>query len=659
MRLPLLLLCLTPLLTSGVTGQTMPGTENTGTVSACASRLLASASVASPAGGFADANIDVTYYKLDLDVRPLSSLLYGVVTLRARSLRAGLSGFTLDLNGALAVDSVRSGGARIPFSQFALGMLVTLDRPYAAGEIFTVDIAYHGSPPQTGFGSFVFYGQNGSPWVWTLSEPYGARDWWPCKDNTIDKADSADIWITCPQGLKAGSNGLLVSVVENQSGTVTYRWAERYPIAPYLVSVTISNFVEFTDWFHYTATDSMPVLNYVLPASLAGARVALGATPAMLTVFSNRFGLYPFIREKYGHAQFGWGGAMEHQTMTSTTNFAEATISHELAHQWFGDMITCANWRSLWLNEGFATYSEALYLEAKSGPQAYAVHLQDIMTRAMGATGTLYVQDTTSVGNLFDFNRVYAKGAWVLHMLRHVVGDTLFFRSLRAYAADPRFRFRSATTEGFRSVCESVTGKDLGDFFNAWVFGEGYPQYSVEWTTAVRGGGYEVTVTLGQVATGSSPAFFHMPVDLRLHAGAWDTTVVADHRFSGEHFTYVLPRAPDDVLVDPDKWILRDILAPTGTLPAAFNLAPNYPNPFNPGTMIEFSLPRRSDVVVTVYDALGRQVIELAEGKQEAGIHRIPWEGRDASGRPVASGAYYCRLIVDGYSATRPMLLLR
>jgi Aminopeptidase N len=240
-----------------------------------------------------------------------------------------------------------------------------------------------------------------------------------------------------------GSNGSLVEVRDNGNGTLTYHWAERYPIATYLVSLAVADYVVLTDWFHYSPTDSMVILNYVLPTSLVSAIQPLGFVPSMLQFFSDRYGLYPFIREKYGHAQFGWGGAMEHQTMTSTSNFTESTLAHELAHHWFGDMITCANWPSLWLNEGFATYSEALWQEWRHGEAVYRADMRDMMPNAKVATGTLYVQDTSTVAKLFAFDRVYAKGAWVLQMLRHVLGDSTFFRTMRAYANDPRFRFKA------------------------------------------------------------------------------------------------------------------------------------------------------------------------------------------------------------------------
>ena len=625
----------------------------------CAFKGAGAPRAAGARGDFSDPRIHVTYYRLRLTLSPSSTLLTGDVSAKAVCVSDSVSTVQFDLAGSMRVDSVLGGGGSLPFSQFLQGFQVQLERTYHKGEIVTLDSYYRGVPAATGFGSFEFATQNGVPWIWTLSEPYGARDWWPCKDDNSDKADSVDMFVTVPAGLKVGSNGALADTQANGDGTTTFHWSERYPIAAYLVSFAATNFAEIDDWFRYSPSDSMAIINYVLPQSLGSGVGALAETRSMLRIFSDAYGLYPFIKEKYGDAQFGWGGAMEHQTMTSTTNFAENTLSHELAHQWFGDMVTCANWPSLWLNEGFAVFSESVFLERYYGAGAYKAHMGDFMSAAMNATGTLYVQDTSTVAGLFDFNRVYAKGAWTLHMLRHVLGDSVFFRSMRAYAADPRFRFRSATTEGFRSVCESVSGKDLGYFFAEWVFGEGYPRYGYRWTSAPSGGGYRVTLTLTQAGSSAATPFFRMPVDIRVAGGTRDTTLTVLQTATGETFLFQVPFPPADVQVDPDKWILRDVTPPEAILPDAYALAQNYPNPFNPGTWLTFSLPHRSDVTLAVYDGLGREIAVPLRGQLEAGTHTVRWEGTDAGGRRVASGTYFYRLTAGTYAETRRMVLVR
>jgi aminopeptidase N len=510
----------------------------------------------------------------------------------------------------------------------------------------------------TGFGSFVFETSAGAPWIWSLSQPYGARDWWPCRDHPLDKVDSMDILVTLPGNLKVGSNGRLAGVLDAGPGLHTYHWQTRYPISTYLVSVTAGPFVEFSDWFRTGDNDSLQILNYVLPGSYAVFRPALAKTVQMLGVFTTLFGPYPFLREKYGHSQFGIGGAMEHQTMTSTTTPEEDVLAHELAHQWFGDMITCASWQHLWLNEGFATYSEALYREQAYGPDEYRRLMDDRMDRALGFSGTLFASDTSSVRELFDSRGVYSKGASVLHMLRGVLGDSLFFRSLGAYAGDAELQYGSATTEDFQRTCENVMGVDLDWFFREWVYGENYPQYLITWETVDHEHDVETTLRIRQQTFTTNPLYFTMPVDARLRGGSGDTTFRLWNDREDQSWSLRTPFRPTSVSVDPDRWILRDVLEES-TLPVQLEVDPNFPNPFNAGTTISFRLPARARVDVRIFDVLGAEVATLADRTFEPGQHALRWEGVDHSGTPVGSGPYFCRITSGASRITHPMMLLR
>ncbi len=501
-------------------------------------------------------NIDVTYYKLNISVFPSTSSLQGIVTMKALSTISGLMSVTLDLYNTMTVDSAKSGNTVLSFSRQATTITVSLDRSYAQGELVVIDIYYHGAPANY---ACWFTSHAGVPWVHTLSEPYGARRWWPCKDHPSDKADSVDVWITVDSTLRAGSNGTLRAVIPNGNGTTTYRWAERHPISTYLVSMAITNYAVITDWFRYTQTDSMPVVHYVLPEHLSDAQANLPKTIDMLRIYSDKFGLYPFINEKYGHAECeaGYGG-MEHQTMTSLDGFDEGLVAHELAHQWFGDMITLASWPHLWLNEGFATYSTSLYYESRYGVSSYRASVSPLLTSAKQASGSVYLQDTSNAGSMFAGSRVYAKGATILHMLRHVLGDSVFFRAIKAYAGDPRFRFGVATTENFRQVCETVSGTLLGYFFDEWIYGEGYPHYQCGWKAQPGSSGYDVTLYIGQ-QRGTTPAFFTMPMDVRFAAPGWDTTFVLADSGESKVFTVKSSHMPDTVQFDPQNWILREL----------------------------------------------------------------------------------------------------
>ncbi len=445
-----------------------------------------------------DSSYDVTYYKLNLNVSYSPQYLSGEVTVSAKCLRNNLSSFFLDLSDNLIVDSVKAGNQNLSFNHLENKLIIQLEQSYNLNEEFNVTVYYQGIPQTTGLGSFVFDTHNGQPSIWTLSEPYGASDWWPCKDTPSDKADSADIWITCNSVFKAVSNGILTETIDNRNGTYTYKWKSRYPIANYLISIAISDYTFYQQYFNYTLNDSMPVVHYIYPEIFGSVKDELDKTPSMLKIFSDRYGLYPFIKEKYGHAQFGSGG-MEHQTITSLGIFSDGVISHELAHQWFGDKITCKNWENIWLNEGFATFSEGVYIEATSGKNAYDSFIDYQMSRAKIAKGSIYVQDINSVSEIFNGARSYSKGSIVLHMLRGITGDSLFFQILKNYLTDPELAYGVATTEDFQRNAEMVYGNSLDYFFKEWIYGENYPHYYVKWNYKKQPDGlYEISLNIDQ-----------------------------------------------------------------------------------------------------------------------------------------------------------------
>ncbi len=521
----------------------------------------------------ADERFDVTYYKLDIRLTTSPNYLRGSVTMNAASRVNGLAAITLDLMSSMSIDSIRIGGLAAAFLQHASSFDVTLDRTYNSGEMISINIFYEGIPGSSGFGSFEFSSHSATPWVWSLSEPYGAKDWWPCKDHPADKADSADILVRCDTAYRVGSNGKLISVTNHGDGTHTYHWQERYPISTYLVSVAVTNYAAFSNWFKYTPTDSMEVLNYVLPEHLASAQANLPLVVGMLHIYSDLFGLYPFIQEKYGHSEFGWGGGMEHQTMTSLGGFSEGLTAHELAHQWFGDMITCRTWPDIWLNEGFATYCEILYREQKYGTGAYWGGVAGVKASARAAVGTLSIVDTANIGVLFGWNLVYAKGATVLHMLRHVLGDSVFFKSMYDYAHHPSYRFGTASTADFRSMCESTSGKDLTYFFNEWVYGQNYPHYRYGWTSQSTDSGYAMSLDVRQTTGTSNPSFFTMPIDFKILSTGWDTTVTLFNNSSPQAFSLTVSHKPLSIQLDAQGWILQinDTVKPFVAYPAALS----------------------------------------------------------------------------------------
>ncbi|NOZ08008.1 MAG: peptidase M1 [FCB group bacterium] len=502
------------------------------------------------------ADFDVKYYDLFLQLFPDSETVDGSAGVLVESLIDGLPDITLDLAYGMTVESVTdTNGNDLVFSHnYADQLIITLPAAINTGETFEAVIYYNGAPAATGFGSFGFDSYSGQDMIWSLSEPYGARDWWPCKDTPDDKADSVDISIKVPSNLIVASNGLLVDTITEDSWT-TYNWQERYPIATYLVSVAIYPYTVFYDWFTYGESDSMRLDYYVYPNHYNLVQYNYGQTKNMLAGFSDRFGLFPFIDEKYGHAEFVWGGGMEHQTITSLGGYSQFLISHELAHSWWGDMVTCANFHHIWLNEGFATYGQAMWEEIKDG-DIQSLHNEMWGKRYLGA-GTIYVSDTTDVGTIFNGNLSYNKASWVLHMLRHMVGDSLFFAGLQEYRS--RFAFSTVVTEDFRDTMEDITGRDLHHYFERWIYGEYYPIYqsAPSYYSSTNGSNLvRVVISQGQ----ESPPFW-MPIDIRIVSTAGvEYNFIAENTEDGQEFYFVVDGTPDYLLLDPDDWILKEAL---------------------------------------------------------------------------------------------------
>ncbi len=609
-----------------------------------------------------DSEIDVTYYMLDLVIDEKTETISGNVTIVGKSKKDQLSEIKIDLQNSLKVIKITSNNTVLPYLHKEGVINISLEQPYTLNQEFKVKIEYSGKPGTSGFGSFEFATHNGSPVIWSLSEPYGASDWWPCKDTPADKADSANIRITCSNYLTPVSNGIITEVLDNNDGTHTYNWHTSYPIAHYLISIAITNYQLYENYFVYNdGQDTMKVSHYVYPEKFSDSmKKDLDRTVNMLEIFSDRFGLYPFIREKYGHAQFGWGGGMEHQTISSMGGFSEYLVAHELAHQWFGDMVTCENWENIWLNEGFATYAEAIYTEAKSGIDGYHKHMRDDLAISKGAKGSIWVKDISSVGEIFDSRRSYHKGAVVLHMLRGIVGKEVFFNILRAYLNDPELSYNVALTEDFKRVAEEISGMELDYFFSQWIYGENYPTYSLDWNYFKNNDNkYEVGLSIIQDQN-TSPQFFQMPLQIKIVTENEDTLITIMQSGELTITELVLNDKPINVKLDPDNWVLKDIRSATepsdeGILLSDYRLFQNFPNPFNPSTRIKYYLAEETEVTIRVFNTLGREMSTLKKGvREKQGIHYADFDGIG-----LASGVYLYSIESKKFSDTKKMLLLK
>ncbi len=504
-------------------------------------------------------NYDVLFYDIFIRVNDTTEILYGDVKFVALAAEDGVTSVQVDFYDNMIVDSIIAPSGELGYTRSNNVVTVIIDATYNTGEQFEFDFYYHGHPTEGGFQAFSFDIYNGVKMISSLSEPYFARTWWPCKDRMDDKADSFNIAIEVDTTYYVASNGTLDSTVISSANTHTFYYSVRYPMVTYLFSVAIHAYtVWYDEWVYNSGQDTMPIVNAVFPLFYTYSLPRYGITPQALTIFSDQYGLYPFTQEKYGHANFTWGGGMEHQTMTSMAGssfgFSEPVVVHELSHQWWGDMITCESWQDIWLNEGWASYSEALYYLEKDGWASYHDYMNDMASSSGGTSGgTIYIQDTTDVWGIFSA-RSYDKGAWVVHMLRGVLGDSLFFEGVHSYY-NSQYQYASATTEDFKNVFEAATGVELDWFFDEWIHGEYRPNYNWSyWSEVSDSTGYDVYVYVEQIQT-TNPQVFIMPVDFYV-TGPNDTlTLQVDKRRT--RFKLNFPVDVTGMSLDPMNWVLK------------------------------------------------------------------------------------------------------
>ncbi len=607
----------------------------------------------SAAGG-----VDVRHYALDLTllgggVPSIDGL--ATVTL---ALSAPADTVRLDFVG-LTATAVTEGGDARGYVQTDSTLAIALGGVRAAGVPFALQIAYAGlatrgyfSYPRTSY---------------TFTEPSDARHWFPCHDDPGDKADSALVRVTAPSAWPVFGNGVQVSVEPGASGgTTTWTWREAHPIASYLLAVT------FGDYATWTADAAgLPLLYAVYPEDVAKSQVDFATVPDMLAFYQTEFGPYPF--DKYGMVAvepFGAGG-MEHQSMStinrswvSGTGAFEWGIAHELVHQWFGDFVTCGAWSDIWLNEGFATYGDLLYRQHAHGDSVFRAGLrqarayyfsEDAITRY-----PIYDPPRDRGGRDYLFGLTeYYKGAWVLHMLRSMVGDATFAHILQTYAQ--RHAYGTARTPDFQAVCEEIAGESLSWFFDQWVYQAGYPVLQVAAIGSVREDG-TVWVNVGVTQTQHDAPLFRLPLPIRVTTPLGDTTVT--QTMSGPTASYFFPvRAwPTGILVDPDLTLLFQQTGATSVQPLApeeLLLSRPRPSPWSDFVDVTVTVGQQAGVRVTVHDARGRLVRHLCDGTMVPGGRVVRWDGRDDAGRVLPSGVYLLQASRDGAREWQRTLKLR
>jgi aminopeptidase N len=542
----------------------------------------------------------------------------------------------------LTVDSVRYHGANTTFTRPGNHILqINFPSLRLSGSRDSVTIYYGGTPPVSGFGSFTQSSHSGVPILWTLSEPYGSRDWWPCRNGLDDKADSIDAIITTPDAYFASFNGVMQSDV-TANGKRTVWWKHRYPIVSYLVALAATNYQILEDTIHLKSR-ILPFQQYDYPEAAHVWTSAVPATREIARLFEEKLGPYPFQNERYAHTQVGFGGGMEHQTNSWMGNADPGLIAHELAHQWFGNKVTCGSWQHIWVNEGFAVFLNFLYVE-KIWPK------QDVLTLYQNTInyiaelkgGSVFVTDTANASRIFDYRYSYLKGNWVLQMLRWKLGEEKFYEGLRAYLNDPALKYGFAKTEDLQRNLEQVSGMQLTEFFKDWVYGEGYPSYQLSWMPL---GSTKAQVTLRQTTSHPSVNFFEMPVPVMLRNGSRDTVVTFNHLRSGQVETFDVGFTPDTVIIDPDLKLLsaQNVVTRADQF-TADNTIKVYPNPVGDQFSISLTKFSQPSASVTIHNAAGqlmyKKLLELPAGNDLLNIPSASW----------SSGMYVIRISSNGFN---------
>ena len=606
----------------------------------------------------ADPNIDILFYHLNLEIKISSPFIKGYVKSIFQVQNDNVNKILLNLHNSLNIDSITGISNSFKFEN----NLITIE-PFQllnSGDTVELFIYYSGIPQlwenKKGL-RYELHGQN-EPIIASLSTPFLSYYWWPCKDGPTDKADSVYIDITIPDSvinnlpLMAVSNGTLEGITTNNNKK-TFHWRERYPIVPYYVMVAISNYREIKQSFRF------PLSYYTFQENFNQTQNGVKDIPEVIDLFSKLFGPYPFEKEKYAMTELGYYGAIENQTNTIINNMSNDwfLISvHELAHMWFGDMITCKNWQHAWLNEGFATYSEALWIEHKYGFSAYQEYMNHLEYKDKGS---IYLNDDSDPSKIF-LSIIYHKGAYFLHMLRGILGDSIFFEAIYKYANSNNFKYKHAITEDFQNICEVVSGKKLNYLFEQWIYGENYPIYSADWSYINSSHDiYTVTLKLNQQIH-SNPPFFEMPIEIQITTSTADTIFTVYNNQQSQTFQFEVNGLPKELKIDPNNWLLKDSINADLTIiiPDKTQLSQNFPNPFNPSTIIKYSIKHYLHVNLSLFDVLGRKLTTLVNYEQSPGEYQISLNVNDLN-KEISSGIYYYRLIVGNYSQTKKMVLLK
>jgi aminopeptidase N len=586
---------------------------------------------------------DVNYYKLNLNMTNTSTTLSGYAEMKATAISA-IDTVLYELFSSLSISSVSLNGTNVPFTR--AGSAVKIAANLSPGTSFIIRTNYSGTPPTAQTNPLGGSGMSnatspswGNEVVWSLSEPFCAYEWWPCKQSLTDKADSCDVFITVPNSCKAGSNGVLTQVVNLGNGSSRYEWKHRHPIDYYLISVAVAEYVEYNVFANPVGAPA-PILiqNYIYnnPQTLPNFQADIDETVDFMELLYDLYGPYPFEDEKYGHCMAPFSGGMEHQTMTTQGFFNPALTAHELGHQWWGDYVTCASWCDIWVNEGFASYSEQIMLE-NLYPGQEVQNMQSVHNNVMSQPGgSVWVLDSLNEARIFSGRLTYDKGAALVHTMRYMLNDDqLFYATLKNFLSSKAFG--TAFGVDVRDAFAQASGINFTPFFDEWYFGEGFPTYSVQWKQL----GNDALVQISHTASAPNvtPTFTN-PIDLKfVRPGNTDTTIRFDITSNSNLFQINgIGTLSNSISIDPQNWVVNQ----NGTITMnellsleSLNASQGmelYPNPSNEEIYIN-NIP--NDCRYSIYDMYGKvQLMDKVSGGNSIKTSSLP------------SGTYL--LVLDG-----------
>lgn len=585
-------------------------------------------------------NYDVKFVHLNLNIERTNKTISGHVKTIATVTANTLDTFMTLLHENYTIDSIRFNGTFM--TSIRQDSMVKFKTPttLSSGNQFTVITYYKGTAPTGGaaIGSGLSNASSpswGNQVTWSLSESFVAYHWWPCKQVLTDKIDSSWVFITTDSTNMAGSNGLLKNVV-TIGNKKRYEWKSSFPINYYLISIAVAKYKPYNLYAkpQYLQGDSILIQNYIYDNAINSnnfnnQKNTLNKIPLVMNKLCDLYGMYPFAKEKYGHCMAPLSGGMEHQTMSTVGFFDYYVNAHELGHQWWGDNVTCKSWGDIWINEGFAVYSEFLtaqYVDPANFITVVSDAHDNVMSQPAGRV-SVEGNDTLNTSRIFSSRLTYDKGGSIIHTLRFLTNnDSLWFNTLRGF--QNTYKDGTASAKDFKSYYETQTGINTTQFFSQWYYGEGYPTFNVKYNNFDN----QVVMTVSQtVSAPITTSLFITPIEYKFtRMGKSDTTVRLLHTQPVENYTIPITGTVSSVIVDPNNWLINKVIGPVKDVTmgihennAQLNLIVVTPNPS--ADKIQINGESIENGTYQVMDVQGKIIQSgVFDKRQELDIHLLP-----------------------------------